>query len=131
MCRGREASPVQHPATAHLLEWFADLDASRSYTVIAGLGGATAVPNPIGYQELLAWAQVSGNEPTAWEIRTLRAMDAAWRAAYDQRSGSSGKAAAASKQHQGVGEYCKGHYLNECEKNFGKGLARVCATCPD
>lgn len=35
------------------------------------------------------------------------------------------------KQNQAIGEHCKGKYLKQCEENFGKGLTRVCSTCPD
>jgi hypothetical protein len=131
MCRGQaiEAEDV-NPVTAHLLNWFNDINSDRTFTIIAGMGGGASIPNAISYQDLAAWASMTGHKPARWEIEALRAMDAAWRAAY-QPSGGTGKNPVAEKQHQAVGEYCNGKHLEECSKQFGNNLERACSTCPN
>ena len=52
----------------HLWAWFLELHNSRS---IAGMSGE----DRITYRDIYAWAQLTGREPTAWEVGVLRAMD--------------------------------------------------------
>ena len=56
-------------AVEHIREWFLSLHAART---AGGFG-----PNPITYEALAAWATLTHTRPTAWEIETLRALDAA------------------------------------------------------
>lgn len=100
------------------------------------MGGGASIPNAISYQDLAAWASMTGSEPTPWEVQALKAMDQAWRVSYDQKQGSKKVGAygntPAEKQHQAVGEYCNGKHLEECSKQFGSNnLERVCSTCPN
>jgi hypothetical protein len=53
----------------HLWHWFCDLSAVRTGS---GFGA-----NPIGYGEIEAWARLTGNDPTPWEVSVLRRMDIA------------------------------------------------------
>jgi len=32
---------------------------------------------------------------------------------------------------QAIGEYCHGAEVAECRTYYGRGLERICATCPD
>lgn len=63
---------------AHLWEWFWELNAARAQ----GFSG----PNPIGYQDIQAWAALTGTTPHPWETRALKAMDRAFLAAVDKIS---------------------------------------------
>jgi len=55
---------------AHLMDWYLDLRASHA----PGPGG----PSALTYAELDAWARLTRQEPTPWEIETLRAIDVAF-----------------------------------------------------
>ena len=35
------------------------------------------------------------------------------------------------KKDMKIGEYCKGEFIDDCKKEFGKGLWLVCKNCPD
>lgn len=134
MCRGRAVETHDlNPVTAHLVSWFNDINSDRTFTIVAGMGGGASIPNAIRYQDLRAWASMTGHEPTRWEIEALRAMDGAWRAAYQPAGGKSGgNSPVPEKQHQAVGEYCSNKHLEECSKQFGSNnLERVCSTCPN
>lgn len=108
--------------SSHIRTWFEELSRERTYTVIAGMGGGGAFPNPISWSELQAWAYF--NNPTPWEIRALKQMDAAWLAAKNGNKTT-------GSRNQGRGEYCGGRDIEECAKVYGAALDRVCATCPD
>ena len=133
MCRGRAIERHDlNPATAHLVDWFNDINSDRTFTIVAGMGGGASIPNAIRYQDLDAWACMAGSEPTPWEVQALRAMDQAWRAAYQPSGSKTGRSPVAEKQHQAVGEYCSEKHLEECRKQFGsENLERICATCPN
>lgn len=60
------AAPPLPPEAAHLWEWFLDLHAARS------------PGRPLAWHEIAAWAALSGERPAPWEVRALRALDAAW-----------------------------------------------------
>ena len=128
MCRDTENIQTVPVLTAHVIGWFIDLNNSRDYIIIAGMGGGGCIPKALGFQEIESWARVTGNGPTRWELSALRAMDQAWRSAYDQKQ--SGKSSS-GMQHQAVGDYCKGVEIENCKKTFGAALERVCATCPN
>lgn len=53
----------------HLWLWFCDLSSARTGS---GFGA-----NPISYVEIAAWARLTGNDPTPWEVSVLRRMDIA------------------------------------------------------
>jgi hypothetical protein len=53
----------------HLWGWFVELSHARSSN------GYSA--NPIGFAEIEAWARLTGQEPTPWEVSVLRRMDTA------------------------------------------------------
>lgn len=130
LCRGKgDFSP---PASAEYLAlWFVDLNQSRELIVIAGMGGGGCIPKPLVYQEIMAWAVMTRNTPSPWEVSALRAMDEAWRREYDRKSGTGSKPVTDGPQHQGLGDYCQGDKVDECRKQFGDQLEKVCATCPN
>lgn len=122
---------MTNPVTVHLVEWFRELSDRRTWSISAGLAGGVIIPNPLPWGEIESWSSLTRNDPTPWEVKALTAMDTAWRAAYDPKGGK-GSSASAAKKHQGLGEYCKGEYLERCLQQLGtKGRARACATCPD
>lgn len=53
---------------AYLWAWFCDLAAGTEAEV------------PISYTELTHWIELTGARPSAWDIGTIRAIDAAWHA---------------------------------------------------
>lgn len=55
---------------AYLWAWFVELSSARGGT---GMGGV----NPIGYQELAAWAGLRGISPTPFELEAIRRLDEA------------------------------------------------------
>lgn len=57
-------------ALEYLWEWFQDLDDSRHATPEG--------PEPLTYQEILAWAQLTDNKPRPEEVRALRLLDKAY-----------------------------------------------------
>lgn len=95
------------------------------------MGGGGCTPKPLLYQEITAWAFMTRNNPSSWEVSALRAMDGAWRAEYDRKSGNGSQPAADGAQHQGLGDYCNGARVDECRKQFADQLEKVCATCPN
>lgn len=67
--------PNPHPfpeALGYLWAWFLDLSAGR----LSGLG-----PCPITWEGMSAWAALTGNQMAPWEVRAIRALDAAYLAA--------------------------------------------------
>lgn len=61
-----EADPP--PAGAEFLwEWFLDLSAGRASN---GFG-----PSPLSWQDIAAWAALTGQAPTPWEVSVLRRLD--------------------------------------------------------
>jgi len=106
-----------------LLAWFVELSTRRTWLVVAGMAGGAMIPAPIGFAEIEAWARLTDSRPSPWEVQTLLAMDEAWRAAH--------AGAKSGTQHQGLGEYCRGEHIEECRKQFGGGLERICSTCPN
>lgn len=130
MGRGRDCDDIDvNPLTAHLISWFIELSDSRKYTVVAGMAGGTCIPEAISHQELASWSHNTGTETTFWEAEALKEMDRSWRRAYGDKKG--GAAASAGMQHQALGEYCKGLDVEECRKQFGTQLEKICATCPN
>lgn len=57
-------------AAAHVFEWFCDLSDAR--------GGNGFSLNPVSYAEIAAWSALTGARPSPWEIKAIRAMDAAY-----------------------------------------------------
>lgn len=53
-----------------LWETFHDLSAARQVSASG--------PNPILYQEILAWGHLFGHQFSIWEVDALRALDSAW-----------------------------------------------------
>jgi hypothetical protein len=63
-----ELTPPELPsAMEHLWLWFADLSRGRPHT---GFG-----PGPIPYSEILAWAALTGQRPSPWEVAVLKRLD--------------------------------------------------------
>jgi len=60
-------------AGEHLWRWFWELDSGR--------GGSGFGPNPIGWTEMKAWAELNGESLTPWEAQALKAIDGAAMAA--------------------------------------------------
>jgi hypothetical protein len=54
----------------HVWGHFLELHRSR------GMGAAS--PNPISYQDILAWSQLTKNDPTPFEVSCLTSLDALW-----------------------------------------------------
>lgn len=54
-------------AIAHVWDWFVELTRTRRYGMSA--------PEPISYQEMAAWAELTGREPTPFEVGCLTAVD--------------------------------------------------------
>jgi hypothetical protein len=65
--------PEIPPAGEHLWIWFWEINAGRGST---GWG-----PAPLSYQEIDAWARLSGCDLRPWEVRVLKSMDGAFLAA--------------------------------------------------
>lgn len=60
--------PEVHPACAHVLGWYWELEGSRTGT---GFG-----INPITYTEILSWSQLTGNILCEWEVQAIKRLDA-------------------------------------------------------
>lgn len=56
------------------MAWFEQLNQARQ----AGLN----MPQPIGWQDISAWAALSGVQPQPWEAALLRDLDTLWRSAW-------------------------------------------------
>lgn len=82
------------------------------------------IPAPLGHSEIDAWSRLTDSRPSPWEVRTLLAMDQAWRNAH-----AGGKDT--GPRDQGLGDYCRGEHLEECRQQFGDGLEQICRTCPN
>lgn len=65
-----EAPPLPELA-AHVWTWFLELHVDREY--------AKGEPRPIRSREFIDWMTLTGARPAPWEIRAIRAVDAAWR----------------------------------------------------
>ncbi len=111
-------------ALSYIIEWFVDVSRGRTLNIVSGPTSMDVIYNSISCSELAAWAQLTGNMPTVWEISVIRSMDSAFVA------GKSGKENKGSK-HQGLGDYCHGDEVEKCRVMFGDQLERVCATCPN
>lgn len=90
---------------------------------MAGPGGVVSFPKPLSWKEIEAWSNLYHNRLSQWELDTIMAMDVAWLAAKSNKS--------SGKQHQEIGDYCKGKEIENCRKAFGAQLERVCSTCPE
>lgn len=55
---------------AHVLGWFGELNRTRSNN---GFG-----PNPIGYQDIASWSQLTGTRPGTMEVDWIMALDGAF-----------------------------------------------------
>lgn len=62
---------------SHIWRWFWELNASRK--------GSGFGPLPIGYDDVEAWQRITGAKPSYWELRTLKAMDSAYRKCVDDQ----------------------------------------------
>ena len=63
--------PEMPQALEYLWEWFLELNASRS----VGMHGLAAIT----YQDIDAWARLTGREPDPLEVQALMQLDTAWR----------------------------------------------------
>lgn len=61
-------------ATEHIWGWFSELHQART--------GSGFAPNPITYEAIYAWSQLSGAIPTPWEVSVIKAIDAAYLKTY-------------------------------------------------
>lgn len=66
--RRLEGPPLPY-CLRHLWEWFGELAEARG----GGMG-----PSPIGYQDIAAWAKLTGRRPTPWEVSVIRQLDGLW-----------------------------------------------------
>jgi hypothetical protein len=57
-------------ATQHIWGWFAELHSSRT--------GSGFAPNPLTYEAIYAWSQLTKNFPTPYEISVIKAIDTAY-----------------------------------------------------
>jgi hypothetical protein len=60
--------PPLPPAAEHVYRWFGELSSAR--------GSSGFAPAVIGYLDIAAWASLTGQQPTPWEVECLRALDA-------------------------------------------------------
>lgn len=67
----------------HVWDIFCELTGSRSY-ISGGLGGA--MPTPIPYAEIDAWSRLTDYPLSTWEIRALKAVDAAYLSAQSKET---------------------------------------------
>ena len=67
--------PQVPPGGSDFWTWFWELADGR--------GGNGFGPLPLSWQDMDAWARISGIELQPWQARILRAMDAAWLEAAD------------------------------------------------
>ena len=51
----------------YIWSWFCDLSGGRGYS--------EAGPGPLTYAEIRAWAELTKQDPEAWEIQTLKRID--------------------------------------------------------
>lgn len=54
---------------AHIWVWFCELDRTRQRT-------SDGQPLSISYQEIKAWAELTGRTPSPFEVETIHALDA-------------------------------------------------------
>lgn len=78
----RQARGTAPLALEHVWNWFSDLCGARTSN---GFG-----LNPITFSEIAAWAQLTGNAPSSWEVSLLKRLDLAYLA----RQGKGAQAAA-------------------------------------
>jgi hypothetical protein len=69
---GKEPPPQLEPMELpymlnYLWSWFCDLSGGRGYAEFG--------PLPLSYSEIQAWAALTKNEPTAWEVNVLKQID--------------------------------------------------------
>lgn len=116
-----------HPAVAHVWRWFLELCRTRgkSAIVMSSMAGSQVINEPaaIAHTEIAAWAMLTGRRPSPWDVQQIGYMDSAYLRAYGNGQGQ-------VKEGQGIGEYCQGRDLEQCRKNFGDNLERICSTCP-
>lgn len=60
--------PEPPPELAHIWTWFCELDAGRHYH-------PDGRPEQISYQDIAAWAQLTGREVGPFELHLLRRLD--------------------------------------------------------
>lgn len=58
--------PQLPPTGAALWAWFVELRAAQE------------AERPLGFADIAAWAELTGERPRPWEVRMLRALDAMW-----------------------------------------------------
>jgi hypothetical protein len=63
--------PPLPAAGRYLWRWYRELSAQRGST---GFG-----PAAIGFQDIAAWARLTGVRPAPWEVRIIVALDVLWR----------------------------------------------------
>lgn len=72
---GRKIEALEPPTKFPLLLsniWFAFISLSSSRS--AGFSG----PNPIGYEEIKAWKELTETPLSAWEVEAIKRLDAAY-----------------------------------------------------
>jgi hypothetical protein len=64
----KQLEPVDIPyALLYLWGWFCELSNGRQYSEAGAM--------PLTYSEMDAWARLTGNDPTAWEITVIKKLD--------------------------------------------------------
>lgn len=56
-------------ALAYIWEWFCELGSGRN----CGMGA-----NPLTWEAISAWCDLTGTRPAPWEVRAIKALDAAF-----------------------------------------------------
>lgn len=71
-----EAAGIENPnpmpfpeGAAHVWGWFLELGSGRT----GGFG-----PNPLTWEGIAAWCHLTGNQLAPWELRAIKALDAAF-----------------------------------------------------
>jgi len=63
-----QLTPVEYDeCLQYVWEWFCDLSGGRGYSDIG--------PSPLTYTEIKAWADLTKQDPEAWEIQVLKRID--------------------------------------------------------
>lgn len=67
--------PIPPQESAHIWEWFWELNPSRS-------SGAMGDPGALTFSEIDAWARLTLATPEHWEVMAIKQMDTAFLTAY-------------------------------------------------
>lgn len=69
-------TPGMPAGLAHLMAWFDEIGLARR--------SGMASPDPLSWSDIAAWSSLTGQALAPWEVRALRALDAAWISAWNE-----------------------------------------------